>query len=307
MNVRITGRCWGPRGGGLAIVLAAAILASLSVSRADEPVSARFKLLTWNVQMLPIAPGAPQLNKKQALRAPWIVDYLNRQDYDVIVLEEVIDRKMSDVIKTGLKETYPYVLSVDAKRGISGCLGGILFASRIPLKLVDHVVFKNISGGDALAEKGCLLVEGELAGRKFQIAGTHLQAGDPPTRRKELPEIFEGILQPHATGGVPQILVGDMNIHVDDDDFQTLLRTTETQAFPIDDPSPYTIDRLNSWTPARKKDRGPRHIDHVLLNPRGTGTTVVRQTIQRARHEDAGETLDLSNHYGLVAIVELKP
>ncbi len=266
----------------------------------------RFKLLTWNIQMLPAVPGVPDLQKKQTLRGPWIVEFLNGQDYDVVVLQEVIDRKVTELLKAGLQEKYPSIVSVDAERGLSGCGGGILFASRIPLKLVDHVVYKNISGADALAEKGCLLVEGQLGGMRFQIAGTHLQAGDPKTRLKELPEIFAGILQPHRTEGVPQILAGDMNIHVDDDDFRTLLDTTEMQNFPIDDPSPYTIDRLNSWTREKKKNRGPRLIDHVLLNPRGTHTTIVRQTIQRARREYEGETIDLSNHYGLVALVELK-
>jgi hypothetical protein len=31
----------------------------------------------------------------------------------------------------------------------------------------------------------------------------------------------------------------------------------------------------------------------------------VRQTLQRARHEHEGETIDLSNHYGVVAEVQL--
>ena len=33
--------------------------------------------------------------KKQALRAPWIVEFLNEQDYDIVVLQEVIDHKMT--------------------------------------------------------------------------------------------------------------------------------------------------------------------------------------------------------------------
>ncbi len=291
----------------LAVLLPLVVLYGQFLARAaDEAESPRFKVLSWNIQMLPAVSGVPALQKKQALRAPWIVEYLNGQDYDVVVLQEVIDHKITELIKIGLKDKYPCIITVDAVHGGSGCGGGILFASKLPLKLVDNIVYKNVSGADALAEKGCLLVEGQLGGMRFQIAGTHLQAGDPPTRRKELREIFTGLLQPHRAEGVPQILLGDMNIHVHDDDFRTLLSTTEMQAFPIDDPSPYTIDRANSWTPARKKNRGPRLIDHVLLNPRGTHTRIVRQTIQRARREYEGETIDLSNHYGLVALVELK-
>jgi hypothetical protein len=44
----------------------------------------------------------------------------------------------------------------------------------------------------------------------------------------------------------------------------------------------------------------------VLLNPRGTGTAIVRQTIQRVRKEYEGKSIDLSDHYGLVAEILLK-
>ncbi len=254
--------------------------------------------------MLPTFPKVPPLDKKQALRAPWIVEFLNDQDYDVVVLEEVIDHKMTDILKAGLKAKYPYLVSADAKLGYSACSGGILFASKLPLKYVDHIVYKNVTGVDGLAEKGCVLVEGELDGMRFQVAGTHLQAGDDEAREKEIPEIFAGIIKPHRTEGVPQILAGDMNIDAGEEAFQTLLSTTEMQCFPLDDPHPYTTDGLNSWN---RKNKRPKHIDHVLLNPRGTHTRIVRQTIQRARHEHEGETIDLADHYGVVAEVELKP
>lgn len=272
------------------------------MSLAREP--GEFKLLTWNIQMLPTFPAVAPLNKGQALRQPWIVEFLNQQDYDVVCLQEVIDKKMTGLLKEGLKEKYPYVVSVDAKRGLSGCSGGILFVSKIPLTYVDHIVYKHVTGVDGLAEKGCVLVAGELDGRKFQIAGTHLQAGDPAANAKEVGEIFEGIIKPHRAEGVPQILTGDMNIAKGTDRYQALLATNEMTDFPIDDPSPYTTDGHNSWNPKSKR---PGHIDHVLLNPRGTGTTIARQTIQRARREHEGQTIDLADHYGVVAEVQLKP
>jgi endonuclease/exonuclease/phosphatase family metal-dependent hydrolase len=192
---------------------------------------------------------------------------------------------------------------VDAKQGISGCSGGILFASKIPIQYVDHIVYKHVSGVDALAEKGCVLVAGELDGHKFQIAGTHLQAGDPAMNAKEVDEIFAGIIKPHRTPGVPQILTGDMNIAKGTDRYQALLATNEMSDFPLDDPSPYTTDGNNSWN---KKGKQPAHIDHVLLNPRGTGTTITRQTVQRARRDHEGQPMDLADHYGVVADVQLK-
>jgi neutral ceramidase len=262
------------------------------------------KVLTWNIQMLPTFPPVEPLNKGQAMRAPWIVEFLNRQDYDVVVLQEVIDKKMTALLKQGLSERYPHQVSVDSKRGIAGCVGGVLFVSRIPLKYVDHIVYKNVSGVDGLAEKGCVLVEAEQGGVRFQLAGTHLQAGDPAAREKEIPEIQEGILAKHKTAGVPQVLLGDMNIGAKEATFGVLLRTTEMTAFPLEDPEPFTTDGKNSWNRPGKEGR---HIDHVLLNPRGTSTTITRQIVQRARREHEGKTIDLADHYGVVADVQLKP
>jgi len=273
-----------------------------SESPAPERQTANLKVLTWNIQMLPVIPTIAKLSKGQAMRAPWIIDFLNKQDYDIVVLQEVIDKKMTQLLKDGLKESYPYQVSVDSKRNVTGCVGGILFVSRIPLKLVDHIIYKNVSGVDAMAEKGCVLVEAEHEDVRFRIAGTHLQAGDQKAREAEVPEIEEGILAKHRASGVPIILLGDMNIGAGEPAFEMLLETTKMTAFPLDDPKPFTTDGENSWNPSSKR---ARHIDHVLLDPQGTKTTITRQTVQRAVQEHEGKKIDLADHYGVVAEILL--
>jgi hypothetical protein len=37
------------------------------------------------------------------------------------------------------------------------------------------------------------------------------------------------------------------------------------------------------------------------LNPNGTGTTIQRQTIQRAWKEHEGKRVDYADHYGVIA------
>jgi endonuclease/exonuclease/phosphatase family metal-dependent hydrolase len=289
---------------GLISVALALTPRTASAESADKP--APIKILTWNIQMLPTFPSVAALNKGQAMRAPWIIDYLNASDYNVVCLQEVIDPKMTALLKEGLKKSFPYVISADAKGGISGTSGGILFASRIPIQYVDHIAYKNVKGVDALAEKGCLLVAGEHNGVPFQIAGTHLQAGSNEVKEKQIPEIAAGILRKHKQDGTPQFLVGDMNIDTADKDrYALLLKTTEMRDFPLDDESPFTVDSENSWKEGKKKKGGGR-IDHVLLNPQGTKTTVTRQTVQRARREHEGKTIDLADHYGVVAEVTLE-
>ncbi|MDQ1256161.1 MAG: hypothetical protein QG656_757 [Candidatus Hydrogenedentes bacterium] len=292
----------------LSLLALMAVSSGMAQAEPASPVKQpNLKLLTWNIQMLPTTFDrfSRSLQKKQALRAPWVIEYLNDQDYDIVVLQEVIDPAVTEKIKEGLAKTYPYIVAQKSVKGIAGASGGILFASRIPIKYVTHIVFENVAGVDALAEKGCTLVEGEKDGVRFQVGGTHLQAGHQDEKDKEYVELGEGIVKPFKKEGIPQILMGDFNTGPEDTDkFSLLLGATEMQSFPLDDPSPYTCDGKNSWNhPGKRGDRP----DHVFLNPRGTGTTIVRQTIQRARKEYEGKTIDLADHYGVVAEVLLTP
>ncbi|MGD9724030.1 MAG: endonuclease/exonuclease/phosphatase family protein [Pirellulales bacterium] len=284
---------------GLLLAVHAAERPGLAVD-ASSPPRANLKVLTWNIQMLPtaLAFASDKLQKGQALRAPWIVEYLNERDYDIVVLQEVIDPPIAAQLKSGLKATYPHLVAADAKLGVAGCSGGILIASRLPLKYVTHCVYKNCTGVDKLAEKGCLLVEGARDGVTFQIAGTHLQAGDDATRDKQFAEIRDSVVVPHRREGVPLLLLGDMNVDVKEREFPLLLELTGTRNFPLDDPQPFTVDGHNSWNEPTKRSK---HIDHVLVDPRGTGSTLLRQTVQRARREHEGKTIDYADHYGVIA------
>jgi len=295
---------WFQRSAVVAVLLALAAFAAMAASA--EAVQPNLKILSWNLKLLPTTFEAfsEKLQCDQRLRTPWIVEFLNAQDYDILVLQEVLDPAATTSLKEGLKAQYPYIIAAEPKRGIVGAAGGNLIASRVPLQYVAHITFKYVAGVDAVAEKGCLLVQGEKEGVRFQVAGTHLQAGHQDMKDKEYFEVGDGIIRPHKQDGVPQFLIGDMNTKEGTDKFEMLLNATEMRAFPIDDPRPYTSDGENSFHPSNKT---PGKVDHVLLNPRGTQTTILRQTIQRARREHEGKIMDLSDHYGLVAEIFLGP
>jgi hypothetical protein len=95
-----------------------------------------------------------------------------------------------------------------------------------------------------------------------------------------------------------------MNVDVHETSYRLLLDTTEMSDAPLDDPSPFTTDGKNSWNSPNKRGK---HIDHVLINPRRTGSRIVRQTVQRARREHQGKTIDYADHYGVIAEIQLKP
>ncbi|HOX38221.1 MAG TPA: endonuclease/exonuclease/phosphatase family protein [Candidatus Brocadiia bacterium] len=265
---------------------------------------ANLKLLAWNVQLLPttLSRFAKSLQKQQELRAPWIVEYLNAQDYDVVVLQEVIDKRATEKIKEGLKASYPYIIAPVPEKGVAGASGGNLIASRIPMKYVAHIVFENVAGVDRIATKGCVIAEGEKDGVIFQIVGTHLQAGHQEEKDKQYVEMGDKVIKPHRRDAVPQILAGDFNTDEGTDKFEMLLGATGMRAYPMTDPRPFTIDPENSWSRPGKRLGRP---DHIFLNPCGTGSTIIGQTVQRARREHEGKIMDLSDHYGLIAEIVL--
>ena len=68
------------------------------------------KITTWNIQMTPrvFAPFTKHARKKQKVRIPKIIQYLNSTNFDILVLQEVFDKAISKKIQNDLKIKYPY-------------------------------------------------------------------------------------------------------------------------------------------------------------------------------------------------------
>ena len=309
-------------GGCLLVVTAAACLfwlihASRPICREDcfppvpgaAPTGARsqtnLKILTWNVQMLPAMFGGwvSKLDKMQHLRAAWIVDYLIQQDYDVVCLQEAFDPQCVNRLVDGLAPVYPYVVLPRYGGHIWQQSSGVLFLSRVPVKYAANIVFPTGALIERFAAKGCTLIEGSKEGLSFQLAGTHFQTGQERFKLADSKTSAGDLLEPHRREGVPQFFVGDFNIKKDSPEYDALMRDTGMTEFPIDDPRPYTSDSNNSWKRGKNK---LAQIDHVLLDPRGTQTTISTQHIQRATHEYRGRTIDLADHYGVIAEIDLR-
>lgn len=258
------------------------------------------KILTWNVQMLPAMFGTwiASLDKMQLLRTGWIVDYLKQQDYDLICLQEAFDPKCVKQLVDGLAPVYPYVVLPRYGGHFWQQSNGVLFLSRVPIKHAAHVVYPPALRIERFAAKGCTLVEGVKDGLAFQIAGTHFQTGKDRFREADSNVSARDILKKYKRSKVPQFFVGDFNIKKDTPLYTRLLQDSGMADFPIDDPRPYTSDSKNSWKLGKKK---LAHIDHILLNPEGTETTITVQHIQRAKRDYNGKTIDLSDHYGVIA------
>ena len=260
-------------------------------------------LLTWNIQMLPARLGCivEPLNRMQHERAPEIVNYLNGQNYDLLCLQEVFDKTSTRILLEGLRREYPYAV-LPQRRPWRTQTNGVLFMSRFPIRLAGYVPFDELKGVEHYVSKGCTLVECVKDGVRFQIGGTHFPTGKSAYKHAASRKTGENLLIPLARPQVPQFLMGDMNVASGTEDFDILLKATRMSQWPVNDPRPFTTEPENTW-----RGRGKTaQIDHVLLNPNGTGTAVTNQVIQRAKADFGGKSLDLADHYGVAARVLIK-
>jgi endonuclease/exonuclease/phosphatase family metal-dependent hydrolase len=294
--------------GAVLVMLGLFMACGVAAAGTDEVPAHDLTLLTWNVQMLPTAFDAfsEKLDRLQAVRAPWIIEHLRETPYDIVCLQEMMDPAIIAQFQEELAEVYPHMV-LPQFHPARAYPSGVMFLSRMPIRMLGFIAYENIAGIELMASKGLTLVEAEQDGVVFQVGGTHLQAGHQEQKEKQYGEMYERLLSQHERPGVPLFLMGDFNTAVDTEPMERLLAATRTRVYPVNDPRPVSGgDPENSWH-AHKRGREGRLIDHVLLAPRGTETTIVHQSILRLRREHAGRPVDYADHHGVIARVLLRP
>jgi endonuclease/exonuclease/phosphatase family metal-dependent hydrolase len=177
---------------------------------ADDDHGRNLKILSWNIYMLPsIVPG----KEGKLERARAIVEELRKDSFDIIVFQEAFLPEARAIISEGLKDIYPNVYGPANSGGFTiRTNSGIWIISKIEMKLLNTVQFKNCALNDCFARKGAMLLEGVWNNKPFQILGTHLQAdGFDKIREKQMDQIYMELLSEFKRDSVPQILCGDMN------------------------------------------------------------------------------------------------
>ncbi|MBP7076144.1 MAG: endonuclease/exonuclease/phosphatase family protein [Bacteroidales bacterium] len=272
----------------------------------DTSETVILKVLSWNIQMLPNGFDifSESLRKLQHVRVDWIIEHCLAQDYDIIVFQEVFDVQMKHKIRKHLKSEYPFQVNTRTKFG-RFTSNGILIVSKLPIKYIDHVIYNRGVHADAWASKGCTLVEGEKDGHKFQLAGTHLQAGGSKKakfhRRSQYKDIAH-LIEKNKKDRTPVLVAGDMNTgNEETEDYKHMLEVLNVLDFPVNDTCPFTIDCNNSWNFNSRS----RQLDYILIQAHNTVTQIYNQYVLRLTRDFLGKTTDYSDHYGLVAEIEL--
>ena len=274
------------------------------------------RVLTWNVQMLPrlVKPNG----KKKRARA--IVEELRKRDYDMIVFQELFYAPSRKIVVKGLAECYPYHTSVLNKKALTlKSNGGVMLFSRHPIRDVVEIRFKQRMGMDRFSRKGALLANIDLGGKKIQVIGTHLQAfGDQEILYSQYRQLAKELLKPNEKTGIPQLVCGDFNtlksipaelppdVSKDLIDrlprYQVMLFTLDAQDGELYSHQQFTMDRPYNDLCVTRKDRRLL-LDYILIRPNGIKGLSLRREIKIMRHPWDKQHQDLSDHFGLEAVL----
>ncbi|MDZ4715729.1 MAG: sphingomyelin phosphodiesterase [Cytophagales bacterium] len=274
------------------------------------------RLLTWNIQMLPVIVHP----NGKAKRARAIVEQLEKNPYDVVVFQELFKKRSRRIISKGLAASYPYHTRVLNKRSIGlKTNGGVMIFSRHPIKETHQIRYSKRTGFDKLSRKGALMAEIDFHGKPVQVIGTHLQAfGDVEIMHSQYDQLYDELLGPYTKPGVAQLICGDLNTlktvptelpanvtqrMIDRlPRYQRMLQTLEAQDGELEGTQQYTMDRpYNDLCKSRKEFR--LLLDYVLVRTTEECPLNISRRVRIMRQAWHKNHLDLSDHFGLEAVI----
>lgn len=172
---------------------------------------------TYNVQLWPLyAYFSPIRLNQPNLRATLIPHKI--KNYDVVVVEELMDKNYRDQFVEEMSREYPY--QYGPLHTIAPLSGGTMIFSHWPILKAASAVFQDCSGIDCGAAKGVLYVHIQKGSRFYHIFGTHTQAiegsltklQDIRARDRQFEQMKLFITQQNIPVNQPVVLAGDLNV-----------------------------------------------------------------------------------------------
>lgn len=262
------------------------------------------KVLTWNVFMLP----KPIKFTYQAERTTLIGEELNKGHYDVIFLQEAFPGWFHKHIYQMTKAKYPhqhYLKRPFISHTVFG--SGLYVMSKFPIKDKSRVYYSSCRNADCFAAKGLSLITFQLAGGKeIQIGNTHLQAGQnyksDRIRMKQLNQVKKHLASV-AKPGVPQVILGDINIDAKDEDYPKALKLLNMSSTPLEG----DIDHSNGFPTLcynKPGDDEKEWIDHIWIS-KNSSTGISGKKVKVFSGLINNRQCPLSDHYGVEATLHL--
>lgn len=181
-----------------------------------------FKIVSYNVKMLPkVCNALSEKNQiSQQNRLNYLIEFLKKESFDVVNLQEVFDPKAVTQIKEALMDHYPYCIK-PSKKGI-GFSNGLMVLSKFPIKNTKTIFFQKLKFFDFFASKGAISYHVQIEDQMIGIINTHLQSDYNPltasnTRIHQLKDIHQLMLLDVSTS---YILAGDFNFQKQSKEYQ---------------------------------------------------------------------------------------
>jgi endonuclease/exonuclease/phosphatase family metal-dependent hydrolase len=276
-------------------------------------------IMTYNVKLLPR--GATFLHHHPVIRARLIPAKIIAESPDVVVFQEAFDGKSIRVLKRGLKSVYPYTAGWDNRKLVTyKRAGGVLMFSKYPLKEIESIRYSECKGIDCAGNKGAMLVEVEDPVQKFQLFGTHMQAGGGHDIKVSQYQQAGELLKRHQQAGIPQFVAGDFNTHKADSVlYPALVSNLDAKDGDVDDE--VSLEAVHQHNDLRekkaKKKRGAQPtvekkskkpkgiIDYVFV--RDNGVKIISQQRYAREFEQpwSPDHKALSDHFAVILKVTL--
>lgn len=171
---------------------------------------------TYNVQLWPFYAKVAMRMNEAKMRAQLIP--LNLTHYDVVVLEELMDKKYRNEVSTLMRRDYPYQYGPTMDH--APLSGGTVIYSHWPILKKDSLIYQECNQVDCGAAKGALYVKIKKGNVIYNIFGTHLQATegahtaarDEVARDKQFNHLRQFIKKQKINKNQAVIIAGDLNI-----------------------------------------------------------------------------------------------
>ncbi|MBS1596136.1 MAG: sphingomyelin phosphodiesterase [Bacteroidetes bacterium] len=285
-----------------------AILSGYAAGTTDTvsitPTPRQISILTYNIKMLPRA--AISIGHHPVKRAKLIPAKMIEENPDVIVFQEGFDGLAIRILRRKLKEKYPYTAGF--KNHIVFTFkkaGGVLMFSKYPIRELESIKYTQCKGIDCAARKGCLLAEVQHPIQKFQILGTHMQAGGSNELKISQYKEAGALLKKHAVAGIPQFAAGDFNTRKNSTDlYPSLVQCMEVEDGDITGELQATSDHLLNDMDSYRPDKR-NLIDFVFYRSNGFKAGRVERCVRRFMQPWSKTHKDLSDHFAVLMKMEL--
>lgn len=269
-------------------------LTGQDLSKSDNSGN-RLKILSWNIYMLPRA----ILKTAKKERAEAIAEELSQTDYDILVFQEAFHPLARRILSKKLGMKYPNHYGPANSSGVK-YNSGVWVMSKIPMKEIKQIRYRNCKGYDCYSQKGAMMLEGSKNGNRFQLIGTHLQSDGPQEIRKsQYDQIRKELQDPYTKENVLQIICGDFNTYdSDSSSYHSMMKTLDSEDGAI------CGNVCNTYR------GGNDRIDYILLRKNGSKVKREKRDIKVFSHNWKGSknrhisSPELSDHNAMELDIE---